>query len=119
MKTETFKGTIESAYGQTVSPALKFEGTYEAYESITELRASKDFPADKEIVAFVNSQNKANARQKLMQETLTAAGYSKPTLENDQQLQLRTLVKVFVASGKSESEAQAIAESTLGVKMAA
>jgi hypothetical protein len=119
MKTETFKGTIESAYGATVSPSLSFNGEFQAYENVTEIRAGNDFPNDEEITSFVNNKRKANARQKAMQVVLDAAGYVKPTLESDVQLQLRTLIKVFVASGKSEAEARNIAETTLGATLAA
>lgn len=113
MKNERFSGTIESAYGKPVSPALKFDGTYDAYESVEEIKSKNDYPSDDEIVAFKNNQRKANARQKAMQAALDAAGYEKPTLENDRALQVRTLVKVFLAAGKSEAEATALAESTL------
>lgn len=119
MKTETFKGTIESAYGAPVSPALSFSGEFQAYESVAEVRSGNDYPNDEEITTFVNNKRKANARQKEMQSVLDAAGYVKPTLETDVQLQLRTLIKVFVASGKSEAEARQIAETSLGAKLAA
>lgn len=114
MKTETFSGTIESAYGKPVSPALKFDGKYEAFESVEEVRSKNEFPSDDEVVNFVNNKRKANARQKSMQSALDAAGYEKPTLENDDQLQLRTLYKVFIAAGKGEQEAKDLASSTLG-----
>jgi hypothetical protein len=113
MKNERFSGTIESAYGKPVTPALKFDGTFDAYESVEEIRVKNDYPSDDEIVAFKNNQRKANSRQKAMQAALDAAGYEKPTLENDRALQVRTLVKVFLAAGKSEAEATALAESTL------
>lgn len=113
MKSERFSGTIESAYGKPVTPAIKFDGTFDAYESVEEIRSKNDYPSDDEIVAFKNNQRKANARQKAMQAALDAAGYEKPTLENDRALQVRTLVKVFLAAGKSEAEATALAESTL------
>ena len=118
MKTEKFSGTIESAYGKPVSPAIKFEGEYSAFESVEEVRTKNEYPSDDEVVTFVNNKKKANARQKAMQAALDAAGYEKPTLETDPQLQLRTLYKVFIASGKSETEARALASSTLGVEWA-
>jgi hypothetical protein len=116
MKTETFKGTIESAYGKPVSPILKFEGEYQAFETVDELKEKNEFPKDEDIVDFVNNRRKANARQKAMQAQLDNAGYEKPTLDTDPQLQLKTLYKVFIAAGKSDAEARAIASSTLGVE---
>src|SRR5262245_15861989 len=114
MKTEKFSGTIESAYGKPVSPALKFEGEYNAFENKEEVASKNELPSDDELVAFVNNKRKANARQKAMQAALDAAGYEKPTLETDPQLQLRTLYKVFTAAGKSDAEAKTLASSTLG-----
>jgi len=119
MTTEKFNGTIESAYGSPVSPALKFNGTFEAFQTADEIKAANEYPSEADIIDFVNNKRKANARQKEMQATLDAAGYVKPTLETDVQLQLRTLIKVFVASGKSQAEAQTIAETSLGAKLAA
>jgi hypothetical protein len=113
MKTEKFAGTIENAYGKAVTPALRFEGEFSAFETIEELREKNEYPSDDEVIALVNNKRKANARQKSMQSALDAAGYEKPTLENDRQLQVKTLVKVFLAAGKSEAEAIKLAESTL------
>jgi hypothetical protein len=122
MKTETFKGVIESAYGKQLSDLgkspLSFSGSYEAYESITEVRNSRDFPSDEEIVNFVNNKLKAAARQKEMNRVLTNEGIEKPTLETDPQMQLRQIHRALVAAGRSDNEARQIAEATLGVKWA-
>lgn len=111
MKTETFSGNIENAWGKPVNPPLKFNGSYEAFTSIEELREKNEYPKDDEIVSFVNARRKANERQKVMNAALEAAGYEKPTLENDKGLQFRTMVKTLIAGGKSEDEAKAIAQS--------
>lgn len=111
MKTETFSGTIENAYGKPLPEPVKFNGTFEAFQSIDEVRSKNEYPKDTEIVNFVNARAKANARQKAMQAALDAAGIEKPTLENDKSLQYKTMLKTLVASGKSEAEADAIARS--------
>jgi len=113
MKNETYKGTIESAYGNILATALKFEGQFEAYETIDELKTANDMPSNDEIVKFVNDKRKANARQKSMQAALDAAGIAKPTLENPE-VQFKSMVKILVANGKSETEAKAIASAALG-----
>lgn len=116
MKSETFKGSIESAYGSTLPAAIKFEGSFEAYADYDEAAAANDLLSHQEIVDAVNNKRKANARQKAMTAALDAAGISKPTLE-DPQVQLKTIIKALVASGRSESEATQVAEATLGVKL--
>lgn len=116
MKTETFKGTIESAYGKPVSPALAFTGDFQAFETVSELRDKNEYPTDDEIVSFVNNKRKANKRQQVMQATLDAAGYEKPTLETDTDLQVKGMVKSLVASGKyTEEQAIAFAKNALGL----
>ena len=117
MKTEKFSGTMESAYGKTLPTKLTFSGTFQAFESLDEVTSANEQPSNDELVAFVNSKRKAAARQKSMNEALTAAGIEKPTLE-DPQVQLATIIKALVASGRSEDEATALAETTLGVKKA-
>ena len=116
MKSETFKGTIESAYGNPLPSALKFEGSFEAYESYDEASTANDLPSRDEQLAFVNNKRKANARQKSMQSALDAAGITKPTLE-DPQFQLKSMIKILVTAGRSEEAATQLAESTLGVKL--
>jgi hypothetical protein len=116
MKTVKFDGTIESAYGNPVSPALSFAGEYQAFENIDEVRQKNEVPSDDEVVTFCNNKRKANARQKSMTAALEAAGIEKPTLETDALLRLKTLYKVFIASGKSEQEARDLATSTIGVE---
>ena len=116
MKTETFKGNIESAYGKPVSPALSFEGEFEAFETVTELKEKNEYPSEDEIVSFVNNKRKANKRQQVMTATLDAAGYEKPTLETDTDLQVKTIVKALMASGKhTEVTALAAAKASLGL----
>lgn len=115
MKTETFSGTIENAYGKPLATAVKFEGSYEAFENHSELVAQNELPSNQEIVDFKNNQRKANARQKAMAEALKLAGIEKPTLENDADLRFATLVKTIVASGKSKEVAEQTARTILGM----
>lgn len=113
MKTETFSGKVETAYGQTLSKAIPVSGTYEAFESIEEVRAKNEYPSDKDVLNFVNSRAKQNARAAATTAALEAAGIAKPTLESPE-FRLKEMVKVLVASGKSEAEAEQIAKTVLG-----
>jgi hypothetical protein len=115
MKTIKFSGISENAYGKAITP-LKYETAYDAYEGISEVRAANDYPSDADVVKFLNAQRKANARQKAMQAAWDAAGLIKPTLENDEQLRLKSMFKILVAAGKSESEAKTLASATLGIE---
>jgi hypothetical protein len=114
MKNETFTGTIENFYGKPVSPALTYEATVEKFETIDEVKSKNEYPSDSEIVDFINAKRKANARQKAMQVAADGAGLVKPTLENDGQLRLKSMYKILIASGKSESEARELASTVVG-----
>lgn len=115
MKTETYSGSIENAYGKPLASTVKFSGSFEAFENYSELVAQNELPSHQEIVDFVNNKRKANARQKSMADALTTAGIEKPTLENDADLRFKTLVKTIVASGKSQEVAEQTARTILGM----
>lgn len=116
-KTETFKGTIETAYGDKLATPLAFSGEYEHLTSVDEIPADEKLSTD-DILAVVNNKRKANARQAAMNAVLSENNIQKPTLENNPQLQLRTMIKTLRAAGRSEAEATALAENVLGVKLA-
>jgi len=113
MKTEAFVGTMESAYGTKLDTPIKFNGTFEAYESYDDLVTANDLPSNDDVLAFVNNRRKANERQKAMQSALDAAGIVKPTLESDEGLQIATLVKVYMARGKSREVAEQLAKAAI------
>lgn len=113
MKTESLKGTIESAYGSKLPSPVNYEGTFEAYETASEVRAANDMPSDDEVVSFRNTQRRNNQRQKLMQEALDKAGIVKPTLENSEELRYKNIYDALIAAGKSETEAETIAKAAL------
>ena len=130
MKTEKFKGEIESAYGKPLAEKLKFNGEYEAFtipDSAKETTLTITTPDGADVITdavtfgmvydAVNNKRKAKARQKAMNAALDEAGIEKPTME-DPQVQLQTIIKALVASGRSKDEATTLAETTLGVKVA-
>lgn len=115
VKTVTFSGTIENAYGKTLPTPINYEASYEeilSYDAIP----PKELPDKDDVLSMVNNARKANARQKAMQSALDAAGIVKPTLESDVDLQVKTIAKALVASGKYTQEtAEAAARATLGL----
>ena len=78
MKTESFSGTVESAYGKVLPSPVKFSGSFEAFESFTEVQTAKEEPSNEDIVSIVNAKRKAAARAQATTEALTAAGIAKP-----------------------------------------
>ena len=77
MKTETFKGTVESAYGKVLPSPVSFSGSFESLESVAEIPDDEKLgPAD--ILNVVNAKRKASARAAATTEALQAAGIAKP-----------------------------------------
>jgi hypothetical protein len=77
MKTETFSGKVESAYGKVLPAPVSFSGSFEAVEKVEEIPDDEKLgPAD--ILDVVNAKRKASARAKATTEALQAAGHSKP-----------------------------------------
>lgn len=98
MKTEKFSGSVSSAYGETLPKAVKFDGSFEAYENPQEVRTGGDWPTDNDIVDYVNAKRKASARAKSTEAALSAAGYQKPDL-SDPTYRRKRMIADFVAMG--------------------
>jgi hypothetical protein len=116
MKRETFEAVAESAYGKKLETPIKYAGTFEAYESFSEVVSANDLLKEKEVVDFRNTQKKANARQKALQAALDAAGIVKPTLENDDQLKLKKMYEIFIAAKNTHDEARTKAAAALNLE---
>lgn len=123
MKTETLKGTIESAFGTKLPAALEYSGSFEAYENVGEVKSANDMPSDDEVVSFRNTQRRNNKRQSLMQDALDVAAkawtgtgtnpYVKPTLETSEDLRFKVIYDALIAAGKSPEEATNTAKAAL------
>lgn len=113
MTKETVQGTINTAYGNTLSKPVAYEGSVDLYETVEEVKAANDWPSNDEIVTIVNRNRVANARQKFMTAALDAAGIKKPGLDDPQEA-FKQMVKILTATGKDEATARGIANATLG-----
>lgn len=119
MENKTGKSTATTAYGSKLETPIAYEFSYQAYQNIDEVKAANDLLTDEEVVKVRNTERLSNARQKALQAALDAAGIVKPTIENDEQLRLREMFKVLMASKKySEEQARALAATTLGIEWA-
>jgi hypothetical protein len=117
MVQKTFKSKAFNAYGNKLDSPLSYEGNYNAFENIGEVRASNAYPSDGEVVKFLNAKSKAKARAAAMTAALDAIGIVKPTLENDEQLRLKEMFKVLMSSKKyTEDAARTLASDTLGIE---
>lgn len=108
MRTETFSGTIREYQGKPVNPPIPYSGKVELFVSPDEGKGSEEWPNDSGILKMVNQKLLAAAKASAYQ---TAAADLKAAYEASPEFKRANLVKALVAAGKSESEANALAES--------
>ena len=119
MENKTANATAATAYGKALPQPIKYEYTWEVYQNIDEVKAKGDMLSDDEVIKVRNTERQQNARQKALQAALDAAGVVKPTIENDEQLRLRDMVKVLLSSKRyTEEQARQLASQTLGIQWA-
>lgn len=112
-KTVNKSAKVETAYGQTLAEPVTFSYSYEELVKGDEI-PSKEVPDADDLRTYVNQKRNAAARSSAQNDALTKAGIQKPTLE-DPDVRLKTMVKVLVAAGNSESDAEQIARQALGM----
>jgi hypothetical protein len=118
MKTEKFSGSVSSAYGEPIalqdgSKEVKFNGSFQAYETADEIRAANDWPSDSDVVSYVNAKRKASARAKATESALEAVGISKPDL-SDPTYRRKRMIADFVAMGVPQEIATQQVDAILG-----
>ena len=124
-KTE-ITGTIENAYGRELSE-LKFKegsapvksidyvGSYDHVNALASV-PKDEYPSDEDLLKLVNDKRKANARQKAYQKALDDAGVIKPTMADDDEMKIKSIVVGLVASKRyNEVTARAAARKMLGL----
>lgn len=113
MKTETFKGEVSSAYGETLPKPIAFSGSYEAYESYEEMQGKNDVPSNDDVLSFRNNQLKANARAKATTAALDAAGIAKPDPNSPEVLKSNMVKNLMKMKGLDEATATQIVNGLL------
>lgn len=107
-------GSIETAYGTPVSPALELVYEFEQLADNLEVPAD-EVPTAKEILQLVNAKRNATARSKATTECLAKAGYEKPKTDLSlPEVQFKGMVRILMAAGKSQVDAEQMAKATLG-----
>ncbi len=114
MRTETFKGTMENAYGEALPKPIPFTGSFEAFESYDEVSKANELPSNDEVVAFVNAKRKANARAKTSTAALEAAGISKPDPNSPEVLKANMVKNLMKMKNLDEATATQIVNGLLG-----
>lgn len=128
VKVVEFDGVIERAFNRDLPTPLPYRTTFEELQSYDAIPA-KEMPDQDDVLTLVNNKRKANARQKVMNETLDAAAkaftaanpgkdnpFVKPTLESSDDLKVKNIVDSLLASKKyDKDQATALAKQMLGL----
>lgn len=118
MTKDTFRATVTTAYGKPLPKTvgdngkLTISGEYDKYDTRAEVEQAYGKPGefDKFVIESANAANKASAVASARTAALDDAGIKAPKMEEDRELQIRSIMKGLTASGKSEEEARRIAE---------
>jgi hypothetical protein len=120
MKIEVFEGTADTAHGKKLEQTLKFEVRASLYETYQEMVAANDTLSEQEQLDKRNAERRNAATAKSRNAAFDAAGFVKPTIENDEQLRIRSVIKTLMLPRtgkptKTFEEAKAIAEASLDI----
>jgi hypothetical protein len=115
MKATKFDGEALTAYGKKLDKAVKYSGTFDAYEGIEEVKAANDILSDKEIVDTRNAERKAKAVTEARSAALEVAGIKAPE-KDDPQVLIASLIKTYTLLKKPREVAIQMAEEAVGAK---
>jgi hypothetical protein len=113
-KTVSKTATVETAYGQPLPTAVKFNYSYVELQKGDEIPAA-ELPKDNDelIRTYVNAKRNSAARAKAQTDALEAEGIVAPK-SDDPKVVRRNFMRNLVLAGKSEDEATQIADTVLG-----
>jgi hypothetical protein len=97
MKTENGKATAKVVYGQKQKTPLAYEWTYNAFETIDEVKAADLLMTDDETIKFRNDQREGKARSAAFVAAAEAAQIVKPTAENSGHIRLKDALRNALA----------------------
>lgn len=112
-KTTRKKATVTTAFGSPLGEAVEFTYDYQELQKGDEI-PPKEVLDEEDIRIAVNAKRNAAARSKAQSDAFKAANISAPTLE-DADFRLKQMVKVLIAAGRSEADAEQVAKSALGM----
>ena len=116
MKNREKKAQTSTAYGKPLDTPIQFDVKWSTFETTEELVAAGETLSIEAQRKAVNAKRLAKAVAAAKTAALTAAGYEKPNIENDEQEQLKAIYRVFIAKKFSPEAARAKAAETLGIE---
>lgn len=119
-QTKTVDATVTKAFGQPVSTYVPNVNSLPFTFSYEELVEGDTIPDDEvltpaDILAAVNNKRYAAARAKAQAELFSQHKITKPGVLDTPEGQLAGMVKILVASGKSQENAVLMAKQVLGI----
>lgn len=120
-ETVKFDGVIENAFGKAIADynkgftSIPYETTFEQINVFAAI-PPRELPTEKDQLDMVNNKRKANARSKEIARLQELHGIKRPSMEEDSELQVKSMVAGMVASKKyTAAQAEKVARKMLGL----
>lgn len=107
MTTQNGKGTVEEFQGEKQNPPIEYTYTFSKYDSLTEAKASEDWPSENEILKWVNQTAERTAKASEYQKATKSL---REAYEKSDAFTYKEMVKLLLLRGKTQAEAEAIAK---------
>ncbi len=109
MKQVTFEGTVDTYASKPVDPPIKYSGTADQYENVSEAKSSEDWLGESEILKTINTKKLTAAKAGKYQEVTKTL---KAAYENSWEYKRKNMVDSAIAMGLDRASAEAFADST-------
>jgi hypothetical protein len=101
---KTGEATARQAYGKKLPKPITHSFKYMAFETLDEIRAAGKEMKDSDILDFWNNKAMLSARSESQTETFKKHNVVKPTLENSEELRLKSVVAALVVARGPDGE---------------
>jgi hypothetical protein len=101
-------GKVEEYQGEKLNPAIDYDYEFSKYDTLVEAKASEDWPSDNEVLKWVNQTAERTAKASAYQK---AVADKKKEYEKSDAFTRKEMIKLLVLRGKSQAEAEKIADS--------
>jgi hypothetical protein len=109
---ETKSAEVSTVLGKSLDTPVKFDYTYDVYETVEDVRAAGEWPNDKEILSYVNGKAERNALSGARAKAI--ADVSKEIRDTPEFKREELIKNIMSTANKSRSEAEALAALVLG-----
>lgn len=108
MTKQNGSGKVEEYQGETLNPPIEYVYEFDKFDTLSEAKASESWPSDNEVLKWVNQTQERTAKASAYQK---AVADKKKEYEKSDAFTRKEMVKLLVLRGKTQAEAEKIADS--------